>query len=879
MRPWGVKRLFRPPSRTRDQIRRDVDDEIAFHLEMRVEALCREGIDPVSARAQAEAEFGALGASSERLTAIGGTFERRRRLTRYLAELRQDAGIGLRLLRRAPGFAVVAVLTLALGIGANTAIFSVIDAVLLRPLPYPEPDRLMLVSETLPDGSINSVSGGAYLDWIAHEHSFEALVLTHRISMNLRGQGTPERLTGMSVSHGLLDLLRVPPLLGRGFLPEEDRAGGPSHVVMLSEELWRSHFGSDPSIVGRTIVLDEVPRTVIGVLPASAWLLREDRFFIPAVLQPGVEQGAARNSHWATVFGRLAPGVSAARAETELRLIKQRLNPEYPDYKQAWSVRVQPVANVLGEVTRTPMLVLLTAVALVLLIACANVANLLLARGLHRQHELAVRAALGASGGRIVRQVLTENLVLALVGGAAGVLVASEGVRLLTRFGAGATPFAFEPRVDLRVLAFSIVLTVCVGPLVGLLPALRARRLRLSAAMTGSRGGGSGMKMRTQSALIVAEVALTVVLLSSTGLLLRSLLNTAGADPGFDPARVLAFELSLPDASYGSRDQRLAFADALLGRLRALPGVEAAGTGMAIPFSGGGYGEFVRRPDRDDRDRVSGRMDFVSPGYLEALGTRLIAGRYLTGADNRADGERVAVVNAFTAQRFYPDGTAVGSPISVQGQTWRIVGVIADVVDRRLDMPHRAFAYVPSAFNPGRMSVALRTSLDPLQLVPAVRGAAAAVDPGVAVANPRTLDAAMTESMTERRVVLGLFVVFAVTGLLLAGIGLYGVMAYAVATRRREFGVRLALGATPRGLIRHVLESGLRLAGVGVVLGLALAAGTGPLLASQLYQVGSTDLAVTLETATVALLVAAAACVVPAWRASRLELTTVLAAE
>jgi putative ABC transport system permease protein len=877
MRPWGVKRLFRLPSRTGAEVRRDVDDELAFHLEMRCEELERQGLDPDSARARAEQEFGSVSASATSLTMMDRQMEQRRRFTQYVAELRQDAGIGLRLLARAPGFAAVAILTLALGIGANTAIYSVVDAVLLRPLPYPEPDRLMLVSETLPDGQVNSVSGGAYLDWRGYQRSFDALVLTGRVTMNLRGDGPPERLTGMEVSHELLDVLRLPPLLGRGFLPEEDRPGGASNVVLLTEELWRSHFGGDPSIVGRTIVLDEVPRVVIGVLPTAAWLMKEDKFFVPAVLLPDVERGASRASHWASVFGRLAPGVSAKRAEDDLRLLKQRLNPEYPDYKQDWSVRVQPVTDVLNGITRTPMLILLTAVALLLLIACANVANLLLARGCHRQHEIAVRAALGASGGRIVRQVLTENLVLALIGGAAGVLVAWLGVRVLVNLGADAMPFGFAPQVDLRVLAFSTVLTVIIGPFIGLLPALRARRTRMSGALTGSRAGGSGMRQRTQSILIVTEVALTVVLLASTGLLVRSLLNTADTDPGFEPAGVLAFDLSLPDVSYGSREKRYAFASTLLDRLRTLPGVEAAGTGMAIPFSGGGYGEFFLRPDSGDNDAILGRMDFISPGYLEALGIRLLAGRRFTEADNRFDGERVAIVNDFAARRFYPAGDAVGQPIIVQGQTWRIVGVVDDVVDRRLDAPFRAFAYVPSAFNLGTLSVALRTSTDPERLVASVRAATAAVDPGVAVARPRTLDRAMAGSMLERRVVVGLFLTFAVAGLLLAAIGLYGVMAYAVATRRREFGVRLAVGATPGRLLRQVLHSGLSIASVGLLIGLAAALVAGRLLANQLYGVTATDPVVMGETAIIVIAVAALATAVPAWRASRLSLTTALA--
>jgi predicted permease len=879
MRPWGVKRLFRLPNRSREDVRADITEEFAFHLDMRTDELVREGKTRDAARAQALREFGRGDASAQALAGLGDRVERRRRVGQFAAELRQDAALGLRLLARGPGFAAVAILTLALGVGANTAIYSVLDAVLLRPLPYPEPDRVVLVSETLENGNRNSSSGGAFLDWRTHQTQFDALVLTGRVSYNLRGEGVPERLTGMEVSHELLDVLRIPPLLGRGFLPDEDRPGGPTNVVLLTEELWRSRFGADPSIVGRTIVLDEIPRTVIGVLPRGAWMLKEDSFFVPAVLSPGTER-ASRSGHWAGVFGRLAPNATVAQADAELKTIKQRLNSQYPSFKQKWSVAVQPVTDIIGGLARTPMMILLGAVSLVLLIACANVANLLLARGCHRQHELAVRGALGASGGRLVRQILTENLMLALLGGLAGLVVAYIGVDVLRTFTAGAMPITFAPRLDLRVLLLSLAVTIATGPVVGLLPALRARRADLSAAMnTGSKGAGSGGRQRTQSTLVVAEVALTVVLLASAGLLLRSLAKTASADPGFEPARVLAFEVSLPAASYASGEKRLAFSADLLSRLRALPGVEAAGTGMAIPFSGGGYGEYFRRPDGAEREPVIGRIDFVSAGYLEALNTRLLAGRRLSDADNRLGGPRVAIISEETRRMFFPRGDAIGQPLIVRAQTWQVVGVIADVVDRRLDVPRGAFAYVPSAFNLSRMSVVVRTPLDPMSLVAGVRAEIARIDPGVAVASPRALDRAMADSMTPRKVVLALVLTFAAVALALAATGIYGVMAYAVATRRREFGIRMACGATREGLLRHVLGGGLRVTSIGLPLGLAAAVVMARLLESELYQVRGSDPLVIAGTAATVIAVALLACWVPAWRASRFEPTAALRAD
>jgi predicted permease len=870
MKPWGIKRLFQHVSRTREEVRSDIADEFAFHLDMRTDELVSEGLSRDAARRQAEREFGRADTSTQALASLGDRIEQRRRAGRFLAELWQDAGHGLRLLRRSPGFAAVAVLTLGLGIGANTAIYSVLDAVLVRPLPYPEPDRVMMVSEVRADGGQNSVAGGAFLDWREHQKTFDALTMTTAVSYNLRGE-IPERLNGMEVSHEFLKVLGISPLLGRGFLADEDRPGGRTNVVMLTEDLWRSRFGADAGIVGRTIVLDEVPRTVIGVLPRGAWMVKDHTFFVPLVMTP--DNGRTeRAGHWGTVFGRLATAATLAGADADLKRIKQQLNPQYPEFKQKWSVTVQPVAEVIGGMARTPMLILLGAVSLVLLIACANVANLLLARGCHRQQELAVRAALGASGARLVRQVLTENLMLALLGGLAGIVVAYAGLDVLRRFTNDALPITLTPRLDLQVLLVSLGITVVTGPLVGLLPALRARRPDLAATMnSGSKGASSGGRQRTQSLLVVAEVALTVVLLASAGLLLRSLANAASVDPGFAPSRILAFQVSLPDVSYESREKRLAFTGELLTRLRALPGVDGAGTAMAIPFVGGGYGEYFYRESRADPDAVIGRMDFVSPGYLEALGTRLLTGRRFTDADNRIGGPRIAVISEWTMRRFFPKGDAIGQRITVQGQQWQIVGVIADVVDRRLDVPHGAFAYVPSAFNTSQISVLVNTPLDPMSLVATVKAEVARLDPGVAVASPRSLDRAMAESMTQRKVVLALVGVFAAAALLLAAIGLYGVMAYAVATRQREFGIRMAFGAVRWDLIRQVLRGGLGLTSVGLVVGLAGAVGVARLLASELYQVTGSDPLVVAGTAATVLVVAVLACSVPAWRASRFQ--------
>jgi predicted permease len=880
MRPRDVKRLFRFTFRDRDDVRGDIHEEFALHLELRTRDLVNEGLTPRDARAQAEREFGHYANSVAAISRNDEHTESRRRVRRYLDDLRQDLTLAVRLLVRAPGFAAVAILTLALGIGANTAIYSVLDAILLHPTPYPEPERLVQIWETREDGGPNSPSGGAFLDWRQHQTQFAAIVLTGRVAYNLRGRDGSERIRGVEASHELLAVLGITPALGRGFMPDDDRPGGNNNVVLITDELWRSRFAADPTIVGRDIILDEVPRTVIGVLPRGAWILKEDLFFVPAVLTPGTPR-AARSPHWAAVFGRLAPDTSVERADAELKSIRQQLAPEYPAFKARWGVRVQPISEFIGGLTRGPLLILAGAVSLVLLIACANVANLLLARACHRQQELAIRSALGAGGARLVRQMLTESLVLALLGGLCGVGLAIGSLAALRTLTSELLPLTTSPQLNLRVLAFSLAITVGTGLLFGLLPALGVRRFALARTL-GSAGRSltPGGRQRTLSGLVVAEIALTVVLLASAGLLLRSFSKVVTIDPGFDPERVLAFDVSLPAASYDSDAKRLVFVSTLLDRLRAVPGVESAGAGMAIPFSIGAYGERFERPGRPDPEkRPIGRVNFVAPGYLETIGARLLSGRLLIDADNRVGTARMAVINQSTARRFFANDEAIGQSLTIAGDAWQIVGVVADVADRQLDAVPGAYAWIPQAFNTSRMAIVIRTPVNPLTLVAAARAEMQRIDPGVAMANPRRLDQSLAESMLQRKVVLSLVGGFALAALALACLGVYGVMAYVVVTRQKELGIRMALGAVRGDVLRDVFRRGLTIAAVGVGIGLAGAFAAGRLLAGELYQVGRVDPAVTLGTAAVMTCVAALACWLPARRASRVDPVTILRSE
>ncbi len=869
MRPRDVRRMFGFPSRNRDDVRAGIDEEFGFHLDMRTDELMHSGLDRDAAREQALREFGNRRVALTGCAAQEDRVERQQRLARLAGELRQDATLGLRMLARSPGFAAVAILTLALGIGATAAIFSTLDAVLLRPLPYPHPEQLVQVLEVGDNGNPNSVAGGVFLDWQAHQTQFDSLALVGTISANLRSGGPPERVIGLEVSHDFVRVLGVRPLLGTGFLPEHDRPGGNNSVVLLTEELWRTRFGSDRSIVGTSIVMDEVPRTVIGVLPRGAWILRDAQLFVPAVLTPGTNR-SQRSPHWAEVYGRLKAGTTAARGDAELKAVKAQLASEYPAFKQRWSVTVRPLHYVLAVDRRPVVLTLLGAVALLLLIACANVANLLLARACNREQEMALRAALGATTARIVRQVLTEGALLALLGGVAGILLSSWAVGILGRLMTDLVPQAMTPQLDLRVLPFAVVTTGVTALLFGMLPAWRAGRPDVNGVLkNGGKSATAGGRRGTQAMLVIAEVALTVVLLTSAGLLLRSLTNVAGVDPGFEPARALAFDLSLPRVTYPTAERRLAFSGDLLGRIRNLPGVDAAGAGMSIPFRGGGFGEYLSRPDRPGDDFLLGRVDYVSEGYLEALGTRLVSGRRLIAADNQGDGVRVAVISETAARTLFPSDSPIGREIFIVGNKWRVVGVVADVVDRRLDLKPRPFAYLPQAYNPFDFSVVVRTPLEPMSLTASIRQALLEADPGVAIANLRALDQAGAASMAQQRLTFNLVGTFSAAALTLACIGLYGVMAYSVATRRREISIRMALGAVSGDVIRDVLGDGLRLVIIGIVVGLMAALAAGRLLTTQLYHVRSADPAVMAQTVFVMTLVALMACLIPAWSAAR----------
>jgi len=846
----------------RERFEAEMADELRTHLEMEAEARLARGAAPDAARREAAIAFGHVESLKESV--------RDRRTGLWLAQTAQDVRYAVRLLAKWPTFSTVVIGTIALAVCGTATIFSAFDAALLRPLPYAAPDRLVEIVELLDDGSRNSVSAGAFLDWRGNATRLDSAVLMGGVTANLRrGRGAADRLAGARVSHELLRVFGMSPILGRGFGPEDDKPGGTNDVVLLTESLWRSRFAADAAIVGTSITLDERPRTVIGVVPGGIYTERDVQFFVPAVLDPA-DRGQ-KDGHWAVVFGRMTPETTVAQLDAELKAVKRRLNPAYPSFKRDWGVQAFGLQAQMAREARPLLIALGAAVTLVLLIACANIANLLLARAWLREREVALRAALGAGSARLARQLLTESAVLALIGGAAGLGLAALAIGVLEAQAVDFLPPAMLPKLDLRVAGFAVLVSLLTGLLFGALPAWRARRPNLIDAMRRDGPTATARRPGGQAALVVGQVALTVVLLVAAGLFGRSLMRAVTADPGFAPERVLAFDLSLPDATYPNPESRLAFSKAVLERLRAVPGVHAAGTAMGIPFAGGGYGEFLSAVPQPQRgDLIIGRVDYVSDGFFEALGARLRSGRFLTADDNRRDARRVAVVNQAVVRQFFRNTDPVGRTIYFNGP-YEIVGVIDDVVDRRLDLAHAPRFYTVQARNPFTFSIVVGTAGDPGPLAPAVRQAVRAVDAGVAAVNIRTLEHARAQSMTDRRLAVWVVALFAMAALTLASLGVYGVMADAVSVRRRELCLRIALGASRSHVIRSVVAGGLGLAAAGLVAGGLAAAAASRWLQELLFEVRPSDpLVFATAIAAIALVAVIASCG-PAIRATRLD--------
>ena len=802
--------------------------------------------------------------------------------------LRQDLRHALRMIARQPGVTLVAILTLALGIGANTAIFSAVDAVLLRPLPYENPDQLVMVWEKRPAEGVldNVVAPADYVDWAKLNSSFESIAAYTPLTVDLTGVGDPVKLPAAAVSPAFFDVFRTRPELGRSFRPEEGIVGN-QRVVILGHGLWLRMFGSDPSIVGRQILLNGVGHEVVGVLPATFQFADSTiELWAPLALE-GQPQPLSRAQHQFFVYARMKPGVTLQQARTDMDRVGAQLSEQFPVTNRRHGVWVSALSDqIAGPIQRGSeqnrslrggLLLLLGAVAFVLLIACVNVASLLLAQAAGRRREMAVRAALGAGRARLAGQTLTESLVLGVIGGLAGLIVAYWGIQWLRQLTPEALPVIGLRQfgLDLRVLAFTFVLSIATGLLFGFLPAWHLASQDLHNVLKeGTRTGGL-VRRRLRVALVVGEIALASVLLVGAGLTLRSFQALLHAQPGFASDGVLTTFVTLPGRRYGSDEKRLAAFDQIEQRFASVAGVRAVGATSHLPLSGQdgrlsvSIEGFNAPPDMQTRAHPRS----VSPGYFQTMGITLVAGRTFSAAD-RAGSPLVGVVNDTMARRYWPGGSPLGQKLVVGGTTAsvEVIGIVADVRHWGLDLPVNPELYLPLAQQPtGGLTFVLSTDLEPSALTASVREQLRAVDPDLPLSRVRTMNEVAAESVASRRVAMLLLAILGVLALTLAASGIYAVMAHLVALRSAEIGVRMTLGAKPRAVMLLVLREGLVQAAAGLAIGLGAAVLIMRAFRARLFEVSPADPMTLTLVAAILLTTAVAACIIPARRAMRVD--------
>ncbi|HKS74657.1 MAG TPA: ABC transporter permease [Terriglobales bacterium] len=867
----GLKALIRKPD-----AELELDEELCSYMEASATEKMKAGLSREKAMREVRMSMGSAEGVKEDVRGVGWE---------TVAEtLWQDVRYGARMLRKNPGFTLVAVLTLALGIGANSAIFSVVNAVLLRPLAFRDPGKLCLVTESLPSFPSLGPSFQNYVDFRDQAKSFEGLAAVHIDRLNLTGRGDPERLSAQMATADLFPLLGVNAIEGHTFTSDEDRYGGPA-VVLLSYGFWQRNFGGTPNILGKTIRLNDQPYTVTGILPAGFQIIVPVDVVVP--FAPWAH-GLPDDRNWhpgITAVGRLRQGVTLERARVEMAAIAQRLAKQYPLYDTDMGANVNGLQETLVQNVRPALLMLLGAVGLVLLIACGNIANLLLARAASRQREIAVRTALGAGRLRIVRQLLTESVLLAFAGGAVGLLLARVILTPLLALASKSLPSVGVIGLDGRVLAFTAAIALLAGVLFGLAPALQTAKMdvrpALSDASRGSTGGAS--RHRVRDLLVVTEVALALILLIGAGLLIRSFARLQDVQPGFDASHLLVVDVPVSPNGYAQAPRRMSLFDQLIERSKTLPGVSAAGTALILPVTGSGsviHFNIQGRPPKTPHDYILIGYRPVSPGYLETLRVPLLAGRMLNESDTER-GPYVAVVNQSMVKQYFPGESPLGKRIQV-GATptneipWaEIVGVVGDM-KQSLASEASAEMYIPfrqadSLIPIFAMSMVLRTTNDPHAEVSALRNAVHTIDADQPLVNFRTMQENIATSVSDPRFRTMLLGIFAASALLLAVIGLYGLMAYSVEQRTSEIGIRLALGAQRNDVLKLIVIQGLKLVLVGVAIGLGGALALSQLLTRFLYGVVPSDPATFAIVASILTLVAMVACWIPARRAMRVD--------
>jgi len=786
----------------------------------------------------------------------------------------QDMRYGARMLLKKPGFTLIAVITLALGIGANTAIFSLVNAVLLRPLPFAESERLVWTWGEFSGGNRASTSPPDFLDYRAQNRCFEELAAMLFKSFNLTGSGEPDRLVGSMVTANFFQALGVKLVHGRAFLPEEERSA-PAQVAIIGQGLWQRRFGGDPQIIGKTITLDGRSHTVVGVAPDATRALQEAEIWTPLTFDD--PEMKVRRFHFLRAVGRLKRGVTLQQAQADIDAVAAGLEKLYPESNKDWRLRLVPMREFLVGETRRPLYVLLGAVGLVLLIACANVANLTLSQAARRQKEVALRHALGAKRTRLIRQLLTESALLSVIAGTIGLLLAWLGADLLMTLAEDSIPRVGVIALDNRVLGFTLLVSLLTALFFGLAPALQASRPDLNETLKeGGKGGGSSSRMgRARNALIVVEVAMTLVLLVCAGLLIKSFRRLQEVEPGFDPRNLLTMRLFLPLSKYAEPQQRQAFFEQALQRIGSLPGVQAVGTSTSIPALGGGdtYFTIEGKPFPDPNRKVTALNPMVSHDYLRAMKISLIKGRHFTELETKEEKAKSVIINEAFARAYFADDEPLGERLIIDmGEPWtcEIVGVARDTTQFALDVGAYPLMYLPS-IRAGVAAVVIRSIGDPLALTASVREAVREVDRDLPIANIRSMDQIMSSMSGDARFRTLLLGVFAAVALLLAAIGIYGVIAYSVAQRTREIGIRIAIGAQNRDVFRLVVGQGMKLALIGVGVGIAGALAFTRVLSGLLFNVSATDPLTFIGVSTLLALVALLACYVPAKRAMNVD--------
>jgi putative ABC transport system permease protein len=804
--------------------------------------------------------------------------------------LRQDMTFGVRMLRRQPGFTAVAVFALALGIGATTAIFSVVDAVLWRPLPFPHAERVMSLAEQRPRESrwFGPIAPADFFDWRRDSRSFSSMaayaVQSPSGAYNLTGEGEPERVRPLEVTAQFFDVIGVRPALGRGFRAQEETVGR-HRVVLLSDGLWRRRFAADPAAVGRTVAFDGRRFEIVGVLPAQFWWPSRPDIVVPLALDD--HDRTLRAAHFLEAIGRLGDGVPAARAREELRIIGTRLAREFPAENAYHAPNMRPLRDAFVGDVHTMLLVVLGAAGFVLLIACANVATLLLARAAARQKEVSIRTAVGASRRRLVQQMLTESFVIAVAGGAAGVLLAAwslSALRTLLPVRFAGLPGLDHLAIDLRVLAMSVMVSLTTGLIFGGLPALAASDQRLAVSLNEeSRCGTGGLRARRlRAGLVVAELALSLVLLAGASLLVLSFNNLLNVSPGFQPAQLLIAGVTLPGSRYGEHERVVAFFDAVSERLAAAPAIQHVGATTSLPFDGpdSRLDLTIERRTADSPIPVRVHPRVVSTGYFQTMGIQLVRGRAFTGHDVETSG-RVVIINEAAARRYWPTDDPIGQRISI-GATdeWReIVGVVGDTHHEGLDADAEPAAYLPQhqrfeSLGAGfarAMSLVVRTTGDAASMTPLIRTAVSNVDRQVPIGMVRQMDDLIGDSIAPRRLNFVLVSAFALVALALTSAGLYGVMAYLVTQRTREIGVRMALGASRKQVLALVLREAGSMTLLGIGIGVAVGLGLTRFMATMLFGISAANPLVYVSMSLLLAFVALLAVAVPSSRATRVD--------